>query len=77
MTRSVRIREFGGPDVLRIEDVSIQEPKAGEVRLHVHAIGMNRTEVTLRSGRLPVKPALPTPIGFEAGEQIEKIVVTV
>jgi NADPH:quinone reductase-like Zn-dependent oxidoreductase len=51
MTRSVRIREFGGPDVLRIEDVAIQEPKAGEVRLRVHAIGVNRTEVTLRSGR--------------------------
>jgi NADPH:quinone reductase-like Zn-dependent oxidoreductase len=66
MTRSVRIHEFGGPDVLRIEDVAIPKPKAGEVRLRVHAIGVNRTEVTLRSGRLPVKPALPTPIGFEA-----------
>jgi NADPH:quinone reductase-like Zn-dependent oxidoreductase len=66
MTRSVRIHEFGGPQVLRIEDVAIQEPEAGEVRLRVHAIGMNRTEVTLRSGRLPVKPTLPTAIGFEA-----------
>jgi NADPH:quinone reductase-like Zn-dependent oxidoreductase len=73
MTRSVRIREFGGPDVLRIEDVAIQEPKAGEVRLRVHAIGVNRTEVTLRSGRLPVKPALPTPIGFEAAGVIEAL----
>jgi NADPH:quinone reductase-like Zn-dependent oxidoreductase len=73
MTRSVRIREFGGPDVLRIEDVAIQEPKAGEVRLRVHAIGVNRTEVTLRSGRSPVKPALPTPIGFEAAGVIEAL----
>jgi len=73
MTRSVRIREFGGPDVLRIEDVAIQEPSAGEVRLRVHAIGVNRTEVTLRSGRSPVKPALPTPIGFEAAGVIEAL----
>lgn len=57
MIRSVRIHEFGGPDVLRIEGVAIQEPKGGEVRLRIHAIGVNRTEVTLRSGRSPVKPA--------------------
>jgi NADPH:quinone reductase-like Zn-dependent oxidoreductase len=73
MTRSVRIHEFGGPDVLRVEDVAIQEPKAGEVRLRIHAIGLNRTEVTLRSGRSPVKPALPTPIGFEAAGVVEAL----
>jgi NADPH:quinone reductase-like Zn-dependent oxidoreductase len=73
VTRSVRIHEFGGPDVLRIEDVAVQEPSAGEVRLRIHAIGLNRTELTLRSGRLPVKPALPTPIGFEAAGVIEAL----
>jgi NADPH:quinone reductase-like Zn-dependent oxidoreductase len=71
MTRSVRIHEFGGPDVLRIEDVALGDPAAGEVRLRIHAIGVNRTEVTLRSGRSPVRPALPTPVGFEAAGVIE------
>ncbi len=66
MTRSVRIHEFGGPDVLRIEDVAIGEPGKGEVRLRIRAIGLNPTEITLRAGRSPVKPALPTGIGFEA-----------
>src|SRR6202023_2531812 len=73
MTRSVRIYEFGGADVLRIEDVVIGEPAAGEVRLRVHAIGLNRTEVTLRSGRSPVKAALPSSIGFEAAGVIEAL----
>src|SRR6202023_126208 len=73
MARSVRIHEFGGPDVLCIEDVAVQEPGAGEVRLRIHAIGLNRTEVTLRSGRLPVKPTLPTRIGFEAAGVIEAL----
>ena len=71
--RSVRIHEFGGPDVLRIEDVAIGEPSAGEVLLRIHAIGINRTEVTLRSGRNPTPPPLPTPIGFEAAGVIEAI----
>jgi Alcohol dehydrogenase GroES-like domain len=71
MTRSVRIRAFGDADILRIEDIVTGEPGVGEVRLRVHAIGLNRTEVTLRSGRSPVKPALPSSIGFEAAGIIE------
>src|ERR1700694_6332219 len=73
MTRSVRIHAFGDADVLRIEDIVVGEPGAGEVRLRIHAIGLNRTELTLRSGRLPVKPALPSPIGFEAAGVIDAL----
>lgn len=73
MPRSIRIQEFGNADVLQIEDVVVGEPGAGEVRLRIHAIGLNRTEVTLRSGRLPVKPALPTSLGFEAAGVIEAL----
>src|SRR5712692_4415656 len=73
MTRSVRIHAFGDADVLRIEDIVIDEPGAGEVRLRVHAIGLNRTEVTLRSGRSPVKPALPSSIGLEAAGVIDTL----
>jgi NADPH:quinone reductase-like Zn-dependent oxidoreductase len=71
MSRSVRIHEFGGPEVLRIEDVTVPEPGPGQVRLRVRAIGLNRTEVTLRTGRSAVKPQLPTQIGFEAAGEIE------
>lgn len=63
MTRSARTHEFGDADVLGIEDIVTGEPGPGEVRLQVHAIGLNRTEVTLRSGRSPMKPALPSSIG--------------
>ena len=48
MTRSVRIREFGGPDVLRIVDVAIQEPKAGEVRLRVRYRRSGATTISLQ-----------------------------
>jgi NADPH:quinone reductase-like Zn-dependent oxidoreductase len=73
MTRSVRIHAFGGPEVLRIEDVRVPPPGPGEVRLRIHAIGLNRTEITLRSGRSPAKPALPTGIGFEAAGVVEAL----
>jgi NADPH:quinone reductase-like Zn-dependent oxidoreductase len=35
MIRSVRIHEFGGPEVLRIEEVEVEEPSAGEVGIRV------------------------------------------
>ncbi len=73
MIRSVRIHEFGGPEVLRIEDVEVEEPGEGEVRIRIRAIGINRTEITLRSGRSPAKPPLPAKIGFEAAGEIEAI----
>lgn len=73
MTRTVRIHEFGGADVLRVEDLETALPGPGEVRLRVHAIGINRTEITLRSGRSPVRPALPSSIGFEAAGLIETL----
>jgi NADPH:quinone reductase-like Zn-dependent oxidoreductase len=71
--RRVRIHEFGGGDVLRIEDVAVASPGPGEVRLAIHAIGLNRTEVTLRSGRSPAKPSLPASIGFEAAGVIDEL----
>ena len=60
MIRSVRIHEFGGPGVLRIEEIEVEEPGEGEVHMRIRGIGINRTEITLRSGRSPAKPALPT-----------------
>jgi NADPH:quinone reductase-like Zn-dependent oxidoreductase len=74
-TRGVRIHQFGGPDVLHIEDTLVDEPGLGEVRLDIRAIGLNRTEVTLRSGRSPIKPSLPTSIGWEAAGVIDELAV--
>lgn len=73
MNRSVRIHEFGDANVLRIENVEVGEPANGQVRLRIHAIGLNRTEITLRSGQSPAKPPLPTGIGFEAAGVIEAL----
>jgi NADPH:quinone reductase-like Zn-dependent oxidoreductase len=59
--------------VLHLEDTLVGEPGLGEVRLDIRAIGLNRTEVTLRSGRSPIKPSLPTSIGWEAAGVIDEV----
>jgi len=59
--------------VLRIEEIEVEEPGEGEVRMRIRGIGINRTDITLRSGRSPAKPPLPAKIGFEAAGEIEAI----
>ena len=52
----IRIHELGGPEVLRVEELPLQDPKAGEVRIRVQAIGLNRAEVMFRTGQYVEQP---------------------
>jgi NADPH:quinone reductase-like Zn-dependent oxidoreductase len=73
MSRSVRLHEFGGPEVMRIEDVVIPEPGPDEVRLRIRAIGLNRGEILMRSGRAATRATLPAQLGVEAAGVIEAL----
>ncbi|PWG80911.1 NADPH:quinone reductase [Pararcticibacter amylolyticus] len=64
--KAVRQYEFGGPEVLRYEDAPIPELKPGEVRVRVHAVGLNPPDWYLRDGykTLPPEwqPKVPFPV---------------
>ncbi|MFM0510026.1 zinc-dependent alcohol dehydrogenase family protein [Paraburkholderia sp. RL17-373-BIF-A] len=66
MARAIRFDRHGGPDVLRIEDVEVPRPAAGEVQIRVKALGLNRAEALLRAGTYIETPALPSGLGLEA-----------
>jgi NADPH:quinone reductase-like Zn-dependent oxidoreductase len=65
MAKVVRVHELGEPEVMRFEDLEVRAPAAGEVRIRVRAIGLNRSEAMFRKGAYPVRPKLPTQIGYE------------
>ena len=65
MTRVIRFHQTGGPEQLVIEDLPIGNPTAGEVRIRVEAVGLNRAEAMYRAGNYPTKPQLPSLIGYE------------
>lgn len=71
MSKVVRFYQHGGPEVLTLEEQEIGEPGPGEVRLRVEAIGLNRSEAAFRAGAYPVKPKLPSVIGYEGVGIIE------
>jgi len=64
------LREQGGPEVLKFEEVDLGKPKPGEVRIKVEAIGLNRSEAMYRAGRYPVPVTLPCPMGYEGSGEI-------
>jgi NADPH2:quinone reductase len=72
MSRVVRFHKVGGPEVLRIDQLAIDKPKAGEARIAVGAIGLNRVESMFRSGIMGT-PQLPSKIGYEAAGIIEAL----
>ena len=73
MSRIVRFHKTGGPQVLEIEDIDIGAPGPGEVKIRVHALGLNRAEAMFRSGAYLETPSFPARIGYEAAGAVEAI----
>lgn len=70
-TQAIRIHEFGGPGVLRYEEVDLPDPGPGEARIRHTAIGLNFIDTYHRSGLYPL--SLPTGLGGEAAGVVEAV----
>lgn len=46
--RAMTLRQYGGPDVLQLEDLPVPQPRAGEVRVRVHAVSINPVDYKRR-----------------------------
>lgn len=64
MMKAIRLHAFGGPEVLRYEDVPKPGVKAGEVLVRVHAIGINPPDWYLREGYKMLPPAWQPQMSF-------------
>lgn len=76
--KAVRLHEFGGPEVLRYEDVPKPGVKPGEVLVRVRAVGVNPPDWYLRDGYTKVpnfKPpvALPAILGSDISGLVESV----
>lgn len=70
--KAIRVHQFGGPEVLRYEDVPLPEPGSGQVRVCFHAIGVNPVETYQRSGSNPALKFPWTP-GTDGAGVVEAI----
>ncbi|MBO9326451.1 MAG: quinone oxidoreductase [Roseiflexus sp.] len=69
--RAIRVHEYGGPEVLRLEDLPIPEPGPGEARVKIAAIGVNFIDIYHRSGQY--KGVLPMTPGMEAAGVVDAV----
>jgi len=70
--RAVRFARVGGPEVLRVDDVPLPEPGAGEVRIRVRHAGVNFIDTYLRAGAYDPGP-LPAAVGKEGAGRVEAL----
>lgn len=73
MPEIIRFHQIGGPENLRFEEISSQDPGKGEVRLRVQASGLNRAESVYYHGRYFEKPQLPSRLGYEVAGVVEAL----
>jgi NADPH2:quinone reductase len=71
MTKAIRIREPGGPDVMEYVDVQLSAPAAGEALVRHAACGLNYIDVYFRTGLYP--QPLPAGLGMEAAGFVEAV----
>lgn len=72
MPKAIRIHEYGGPEVLRWEDVEVGDPGSGQLRIRHAAIGLNYIDIYHRTGLYPL-PSLPWTLGMEGAGQVEAV----
>ena len=70
--KAIRIHEFGGPEVLKLEEVQDPKPGSGQVVVKIHAVGVNPVETYIRSGIYP-KPPTPFTPGADGAGVIEAV----
>lgn len=69
--KAIRIHNYGGPEVLTQEDIAVPEPKAGEARVKLAAIGLNYIDIYQRTGLYPLQT--PFTLGMEGAGIVEAI----
>jgi NADPH2:quinone reductase len=71
--KAIRVHEFGGPEVMKLEEVPNLTPGPGQVVVSVKAVGVNPVDTYIRSDAYAMKPPLPYTPGLDAAGTVEVV----
>jgi len=71
--KAILVRQFGGPEVLKLEEVPTPKPAAGQVLVKIHAAGVNPADTYARTGNYAVLPSLPYTPGTDGAGVVDSI----
>jgi NADPH:quinone reductase len=69
--KAIRVHKYGGPEVLVVDEIPMPEPKAGEARVKLEAIGVNFIDIYQRTGLYPLQT--PFTLGSEAAGVVDAV----
>jgi NADPH:quinone reductase len=69
--KAIRVNQFGGPEVMKLEEVPDPRPGGDDVVVRVKAAGVNPVDSYIRAGMYAVKPSLPYTPGWDAAGTVE------
>ena len=71
--KAIRVSEYGGPSVLKLEEIPTPQPGPGQILVRNHAVGVNPVDTYLRSNTDNRGPKLPYTPGGDAGGVVEAV----
>src|SRR3984893_13468468 len=71
--KAIVVHQFGGPEVLSLEEVPTPKSAAGQVLVRIHAAGVNPYDTYMRAGTYAIKPPLPYTPGSDAAGTVEAV----
>jgi len=71
--KAIRVHDFGGPEVLKIQQMPDPKPEGGQVLVRIKAAGVNPVDTYIRAGVYARKPSLPYTPGTDAGGVVEAV----
>ncbi|MEP7118191.1 MAG: NADPH:quinone reductase [Acidobacteriota bacterium] len=71
--KAILAHEFGGPEVLRFDDLAEPTPAPGQVRVRLHAVGVNPFDTYMLAGSYAIKPPLPYSPGADGAGVVEAV----
>ena len=71
--RTIVVRTFGNPDVMRVEEQPIPDPGPTQVLVRVRAAGVNPVDAYIRGGTHGRRPTLPYTPGFDGAGDVERV----
>jgi NADPH2:quinone reductase len=71
--RAIVVREFGGPEVMRVEEVPALTPASSQVLVTIRAAGVNPVDAYIRNGTYVHKPPLPYTPGFDGAGEVSAV----
>jgi NADPH2:quinone reductase len=71
--KAIRVHQFGGPEVMKLEEVPDPKPGSGQVLVRLHAVGVNPVDSYVRAGTYTISATLPFTPGSDGAGVVEAV----